>query len=75
MTIAEPTIDVTTRLIGNDEGDVHCSVCDRRDWYQAIELIVAEKEHWRTIVCLRRYEGLSCAEQIAAISGWREAIP
>jgi hypothetical protein len=51
-------------LIGNDEGDVHCSVCDRRDWYQALQFTRADEggETIRTVLCLRRFEGESCGE-------------
>jgi hypothetical protein len=60
VTLSEATPEVTVRLIGNDEGDVHCDICDRRDWWQAIEFRRADDT--RTTLCLRRYEGQSCAE-------------
>lgn len=53
-----------TRTIGNDEGDVYCDVCERKDWYTAIEITFDGER--RKIVCLNRYEGESCADVILA---------
>jgi hypothetical protein len=64
MTRTEAAPEVTVQLIGNDEGDVHCSVCDRRDWWQALRFVRTDDtgQTTRTTLCLRRYEGQSCAE-------------
>lgn len=64
MTLTEATPEVTVRLIGNDEGDVHCDVCNRRDWWQALRFVRTDDQGQttHTTMCLRRHEGRSCAE-------------
>lgn len=62
MSAWEPEIRVS--LTGNDEGDVHCDVCGRSDWYQALRFVRTNEDGGttRTTMCLRRYEGLSCGD-------------
>lgn len=55
--------EIHVTVIGNDEGDVHCDICNRRDWYQALQFIRYEdSQEWRSVLCLRRYEGESCGK-------------
>lgn len=56
--------DVHVSLVGNDEGDVHCDVCDRTDWWQALRFLRTDEDGQttRTTLCLHRYEGQSCAD-------------
>lgn len=63
MAVATNT-DVRVSLIGNDEGDVHCDVCDRRDWWQALRFVRTDEQGQttRATLCLRRYEGQSCSD-------------
>lgn len=50
--------------IGNDEGDVYCSLCERKDWYQGLQM--EREDGTRVIVCEGRYEGDSCTDLILA---------
>lgn len=53
-----------TRNIGNDEGDVECDLCGRRDWFTAVE--ITYENGLKRIVCYQRFEQESCVDAIIA---------
>lgn len=60
-------MEITTRTIGNDEGDVYCDVCERKEWFTAVEIrFISSEGEMRKVICLHRYEGQSCADAIMA---------
>jgi hypothetical protein len=71
VTVTQETVYVTARLVGNDEGDMHCSLCGRSDWWLAVQVVARDGNRWKTtVICKDRYEGLGCAALIvAAVKG------
>lgn len=55
---------MNVRNIGNDEGDVYCDLCRRKDWFTALEIEYDDDS--KRIVCKDRYDGESCADAMLA---------
>lgn len=57
---------MSPEMVGNDEGDVHCSICGRRDWWRAVRFFTPDEtgEEIMVIVCESRYDGQSCIDRI-----------
>jgi hypothetical protein len=54
---------VSVTRAGNDEGDVYCDVCNRKDWFEALR--VEREGHLNMFICLSRYDGSkSCGDFI-----------